>query len=234
MAPTIGHAAILADGAVPSRATLDAAWPGWDAGIDLVIAADGGLRHATALGLPVSRWVGDGDSTDAGDLSALAATGVVIERVAVDKDESDTELAVLAATEAGADLVTILGGLGGIRIDHALANLALLQHPALEHREAVLYDETGARLSLLAGPDHRGLPGARDLAGCEGDVVSLIPLGDSAHDVTTEGLRYPLRGETLLLGRARGLSNVRTGTMARVTVGSGRILVIETPVRLER
>ncbi len=232
VASTSRHAVILADGAAPARAALDEAWPGWAGDVDLVVAADGGLRHATALGLEVQRWVGDGDSTDPADLAALAAIGVAVERVAVDKDESDTELALLAAADAGADRVTILGGLGGVRIDHALANVALLQHPALEHREAVLYDESGARLSLLAGPDHRGLPGARDLAGRPGDVVSLIPLGESAHDVTTEGLRYPLHGETLLLGRARGLSTVRIGPVARVTVGSGRILVIETPARL--
>ena len=35
-----GHAIVLADGAVPSRAQIDAAWPGWDAGVSLVIAAD--------------------------------------------------------------------------------------------------------------------------------------------------------------------------------------------------
>ena len=107
--------------------------------------------------------------------------------------------------------MTILGGLGGVRVDHAIANLALLQHPALEHRAARLYDEAGARLSLLAGPDRHGLPVARELTGRVGDLVSLIPLGESAHDVETQGLRYPLDGETLILGRARGLSNVRIG-----------------------
>ncbi len=37
-------ALILADGDAPTRDGLDAAWPGWDAGVDLVIAADGGAR----------------------------------------------------------------------------------------------------------------------------------------------------------------------------------------------
>jgi thiamine pyrophosphokinase len=226
------HAVVLADGAVPARDVLDEAWPGWDEGIALVVAADGGVRHAAAFGLAVDRWVGDGDSTVPGELEALAAAGVAIDRVAVEKDESDTELALLAAVGAGADLVTILGGLGGARVDHAIANLALLQHPALDQRAARLYDEVGARLSLLAGPDRHGLPGARELTGRVGDLVSLIPLGESARNVETDGLQYRLNGEALALGRARGLSNVRTAPTAHVSVGSGRLLVIETPANL--
>ena len=225
------HAAIVSDGAVPSRAVLDAAWPGWSEGIRLVVAADGGVRHAAGLGLRVDRWVGDGDSTTPAELAALEAAGVWIERSAVDKDESDTELALLAALEDGADAISIVGALGGPRLDHALANVALLQHARLEHRPAVLYDEHGARVSLLVGPDHRGLPGSRELAGRVGDVVSLLPAGESAHHVETDGLRYPLRDEPLVIGRARGVSNVRVAPVARVTVGAGRLLVIETPAR---
>jgi thiamine pyrophosphokinase len=226
------HAVVLADGAISTRAALDRAWPGWAEGIGLVVAADGGVRHAGAFGLKVDRWVGDGDSTDPEELERLAASGVAIDRVAVEKDESDTELALVAAIDAGAELVSILGGLGGPRIDHALANVTLLQHPALDRRAALMYDEAGARLSLLVGPDQRGLPSAQELTGRVGDVVSLIALGESAHDVTTQGLRYALDGDTLSVGPARGLSNVRIAPTARVSVGSGRILVIETPANL--
>jgi thiamine pyrophosphokinase len=226
------HALILADGAVATRARLDAAWPGWADGVGLVVAADGGARHAAPLGLRIDHWVGDGDSIDPGELVALAAAGVVVERAAVDKDESDTELALLTALQAGAESITVLGGLGGLRVDHALANVALLQHPALEGRPTRLYDQEGARLSLLVGPDRQGRAAVRTFEGRVGDVVSLVPLGASAEHVETTGLRYPLRGEPLALGRSRGLSNVRIAPLATVAVGSGRLLVIETPATL--
>jgi thiamine pyrophosphokinase len=226
------HAVVIADGEPPDRAVLDAAWPGWDGEVGLVVAADGGARHAADLGLRLDRWVGDADSTSAAELEALGAAGVGIERSSVDKDESDTELAIVAALDAGADAISIVGALGGPRIDHAIANVALLQHARLGDRPTVLYDEHGARLSLLVGPDARGLPGARDLAGRVGDLVSLLPIGESARHVATEGLRYPLHDETLVIGHARGLSNVRVGPVARVTVGSGRLLLIETPANL--
>lgn len=225
-------ALILADGAAPTRAQLDAAWPGWDAGIALVVAADGGARHATALGLRVDRWVGDGDSIDPGDLATLAAAGVEVRLAARNKDESDAELALVAAIEAGADAVTILGALGGPRIDHALANVGLLGHPALAGRAAWLYDERAARISLLVAPDAAGRAVARELEGRPGDLVSLVPDGTSAEGVTTSGLRFPLEGERLVLGRTRGVSNIRTGRVARITLESGRLLVIETPASL--
>ena len=57
-------ALILADGDAPDRAFLDAAWPDWADDIRVVIAADGGARHATALGVDIDAWVGDGDSID--------------------------------------------------------------------------------------------------------------------------------------------------------------------------
>lgn len=220
----MSHALVLADGAAPSRASLDAAWPGWDAGLDLVIAADGGARHATTLGFRLDRWVGDGDSIDPGDLAALAASGVRVDRVAREKEASDTELAVLAAIEAGADELTILGGLGGVRVDHALTNVALLEHSALAGRPARLYDERAARISLLRGP------GEAELAGHVDDLVTLVLFGGAAVGVTTRGLRYPLRDETLAPGSSRGLSNIRTSARAGVSLLGGRLLVIETPV----
>ena len=222
-------ALVLADGAVPTRASLDAAWPGWDAGVSLVIAADGGARHALAFGRSIGIWVGDGDSIDPGDLAALARTGVDVRRADPDKDESDTELAIVAAVEAGADEVIVLGALGGVRLDHALANLALLEHPALAHRQLWIYDDRAARISLIRAPDHAGHPVTAVREGAETDTVSLLPAGISAVGVTTEGLRYPLRDEPLVLGRTRGVSNVRTAAVARITLRSGRLLVIETP-----
>lgn len=234
MATAGSGALILADGAAPTRARLDTAWPGWDEGIGLVIAADGGARHAAALGLQVDRWVGDGDSVDPAELRRLAAAGVAIERAATDKDKSDTELALLAAIRGGAEAIVILGALGGGRVDHALANLGLLRHPDLGGRAAWLYDEVASRISLIGAPHPDGDPITRELEGREGDLVSLLPLGVTAEGVRTEGLRFALHGEALAGGRTRGLSNVRSAAVARITVESGWLLVIETPATVGR
>jgi thiamine pyrophosphokinase len=124
--------------------------------------------------------------------------------------------------------VTIIGGLGGPRTDHALTNIGLLEHPSLAGHAAVLYDERAARISLLAGPGTAELPGRVD------DLVTLLPVGAAAVGVRTHGLRFPLAGETLEAGSSRGLSNVRVAAVASVSLRDGRLLVIETPATVGR
>jgi thiamine pyrophosphokinase len=231
MAEPALRALVLADGDRPSAAGLDAAWPGWRDRIELVVAADGGARLASDLRLELDLWVGDGDSLDPDALDALRRAGVPLAVAAVDKDESDTELALLAALDRGAVDVTILGALGGRRFDHALANVALLTHPRLRGRAARLLDER-TRVTLVSAPGAGGDAVRWPLPGRAGDVVSLLPLGDRVEGITTEGLRYPLRDEPLESGPARGLSNLRETSEAAVTVRHGLLLIVESPATL--
>jgi thiamine pyrophosphokinase len=218
------HAILVGDGDVPTRAALDAAWPGWDADAGLVVAADGGATKALAAGLAPDLVVGDADSLGPDGLAAVRAAGILVELAAVEKDESDLELAVAAAVVRGATRLTMLGALGGARFDHALANAWLLAHPALVGRVAVLLDDT-TRVRLL---DATAAPAEVRLDGAPGDLVSLFPFGVDAVGVTTTGLAYPLRDEPLRSGPARGLSNVRSGPEARLALRAGRLLIVET------
>ena len=226
----VRHALVLAGGDAPSRKALDAAWPGWDSEADYVVAADGGARLAPQLGLAIDEWVGDGDSVDEAELQRLRQAGVPVSLASGDKDETDTELGLLAAVAAGATRITILGAFGGARIDHALANIHLLAHEAARGVAVEILDPV-ARMRLLDAGMEGGRPAEMDLAGRIGDIVSLIPLTD-ARGVTTTDLRYPLVDEPLPVGPARGLSNVRESPRARVSLREGRLLVIEVPATL--
>jgi thiamine pyrophosphokinase len=224
-------ALILADGDAPNRAELDAAWPGWADEVGIVIAADGGARHAPGLEVSIDLWVGDGDSIGDEALAALEATGVPLERSRPDKDESDTELAVLAALRRGAGGVVIVGALGGPRIDHTLANVGLLATPELAGRAATILDAR-SRIGLVRAPGPDGGSVERALPGEPGGFVTLLAQGDGVEGVSTRGLAYPLVDESLAAGRARGLSNVRTSPDAAVVVRRGLLLVVESPATL--
>ncbi len=225
------HALVLADGDAPARAALDAAFPGWDDDVGLVIAADGGARSAAALGRRIDVAVGDFDSLGRPELDELERMGVAIERASTDKDETDTELAIAAALARGASRVTVLGAFGGPRLDHELANVGLLAMSALVGMEAVLLDPRG-RISLLVAPGPDGRAVERRLAGGPGSIVSLVPWGVAAVGVTTRDLRYPLTDEDLPVGPARGVSNVVAGTVPAVTLRAGRLVLVEGPATL--
>jgi thiamine pyrophosphokinase len=187
---------------------------------DLVVAADGGAHWLDAIGRRPDLVVGDLDSIEAPLLARLEAAGVPVERHPADKDVSDAELAVASALASGADEVVVVGGIGGERLDHELANLLLLANPRWEGRDLRLVrGGTTARVV-------RGGAGAV-LRGAPGDLVTLLPLGGEASGVRTDRLSYPLDGETLAAGRTRGLSNVVAGTGASVRLERGILLVIE-------
>lgn len=136
----------------------------------------------------------------------------------VAKDESDTEIAVRHAIEAGAQEIVLLAALGGPRLDHELANILLITDPRLRGR--LRAQRGGTTVRALHGGDRLVLDGV------PGGTVTLLPLGDAA-GVVTEGLRYSLAGEQLRAGAARGLSNVIERAGASVSLGDGVLIVIE-------
>ena len=141
-------------------------------------------------GSRLDRWVGDGDSLGEAGVEALAAQGVPVDRAPVDKDESDTELAVRAALDRRPAAIAILGALGGPRLDHALANLALLALPELRGVDVRLISAE-ARVRLV-------YPGSVELDGHVDDLVTLLPVGTDAIAVTTGGPRVPTPGRDLV------------------------------------
>lgn len=191
----------------------------------LVIAADGGAARALAAGVQPDLVIGDGDSLAADERARIAGLGVTIRDADPDKDESDTELCLLAAVDAGASVIALVGALGGPRPEHAIANLLLLADPRLDGVRIELFDGVSSltRMGSAQGP------AVLEITGAPGDFVSLLPLGGEVDGVRSVGLHYPLQGERLTTGPARGLSNCLLGSVASITTDRGRLLVIHTP-----
>ena len=68
--------------------------------------------------------------------------------------------------------------------------------------------------------------GERALNGEPGELISLFALHGPATGVVTEGLTYPLRGETLVPGSSRGISNEFSESEARISLETGLLLAV--------
>ncbi|MBN1921889.1 MAG: thiamine diphosphokinase [Anaerolineae bacterium] len=193
---------------------------------DVIVAANGGTRHALDAEVIPQHIIGDLDSLEPELQAQLRASGTVFQTHPPAKDETDLELALLWAAEQPAETIVVLGALGG-RPDQALANLLLLALPALEGREVILAGGAWT-ISCIRGGETRVLHGS------PGDTISLIPLGGDVHGVSTTGLAYPLRDETLHFGQARGVSNELACEEATVTTREGLLWCLRDELKLKK
>lgn len=203
---------IFANGILPSAdAARTLLQPG-----DRIVCADAGARHARRLGLLPDLVVGDLDSLEADDRDWLDANGVKVIEYPHDKDQTDLELAIEHSLPQDPELIIIVAALGA-RLDHTLGNIALLASENLRDRACSLDD--GLEQVLLCRQ-------RTEVHGAHGDLVSLLPWGVRATGVRTSGLKWPLRGDTLLPERSRGISNEMTDEIAEVNIESGPLLIV--------
>jgi thiamine pyrophosphokinase len=202
---------IFANGELPS---LEAA-RGLVHADDLLIAADGGTRHILALGLTPHSIVGDLDSISF-DLQPLVDKGAQVVRFPGDKDETDLELTISHALTFHPDQVVIVAALGN-RLDQTLANIGLISDMRLSSLDVRIDD--GVEDALFCRDQVQ-------VHGRSGDLVSLLPWQGEVAGVRTEGLKWPLKSETLYPQKTRGISNEMLGAEATVTIDSGLLLVV--------
>lgn len=221
---TYVHAIIVADGDVDASVLAAVVAADSSSSPSLLIAADGGAGRALTAGTRPDLVVGDLDSLTAADRTRLDDLGIEIRLAPSDKDESDMELCLLAALDAGASRISIVGALGGSRPEHTIANLLLLADPRLDRVDAALIT-TDSRIRRIGSADG---PGTCLIEGAPGDFVSLFPIGGAVAGVTTDGLRFPLRDESLPVGPSRGLSNELLRHHASVSSRRGCLLVVHS------
>ena len=177
---------------------------------DFVIAADGGYRTLAAHGIVPDLLLGDFDSLH--DIPP----DIPIERHPIEKDDTDSALAVRLALEQGCDTF-LLDGCLGRQLDHTLANLSLLAYLAEQGAAAYALDGdcavTALHNSTLSFPE--------SAAG----RISVFSHSDTANGVTLHGLYYPLHEATLTRQVALGVSNEFTGKPASVHVEQGTLLI---------
>ncbi len=183
---------------------------------DLIIAVDGGIRHLQEMNVTPDALIGDLDSSTTADLDWCRSRHVEIRKYPTEKDQTDFELAMDHAISCVQGELIVYGALGG-RIDHTLANIGLLSNPRYADRDVRII--TNKEMVFF-------LPHKAAITGKEGFTISLIPWGEPATGVTTSGMQYPLKNETLFPDQSRGISNVICSESASIQFKEGKLLCV--------
>ncbi len=201
--------AIIVGGGAFAPALMPEKRPG-----DLLIGADSGCAHLSAMGLTPDIAVGDWDS-----LGRVPACGEAV-TLTVAKDETDSAAAARIAIARGYNDLLFLGALGGRRFSHSLAAVQLMAGLAADGIRCELRDPDCAVWSLSGA--------SREFPAEASGSLSVFSMTDESV-VTLEGLWYSAEHLPLRAAFPLGVSNAFVGTPARVTAERGVLLVVHEP-----
>ena len=184
---------------------------------DYLIAADSGYDMARQLGVSVQYVIGDFDSTQ----FAEEALALDHERHSVDKDHSDTYLAIEKGLKHSDGEYILVGG-GGYRLDHLLQTYSLFSHFGPPKLWFTRYETN------ILVPIHTCFE-----ALAKGSTVSLYPATlEGKALVDAKDLKWPLVSYPMSFS-SFSLSNACTGESLEVSV-EGSPIFVSFPVARSR
>lgn len=179
---------------------------------DLILAADGGLRHTQALGISPDIILGDFDS-----LGYIPDGGNVLLHP-VEKDDTDAMLAARLGLQRGYRRFLFYGALDGPRLDHTIANLHTLGFLATHNACGCLVGKTCLAAAFA--------PGTLRFSAVSTGIISLFCLGEPVKGLHIEGLKYPLTSGSLTADFPLGVSNHFQDVPASVHWDAGQLLAL--------
>lgn len=178
---------------------------------DFIICADGGYKSAEKLGVIPDIIVGDFDSSAFPENSSCE-----IIKLKPEKDETDLFAAVEKGYNLGYRSFLLLGCLGG-RFDHTLANITLLSYWKDKNADIIISDEIN-QIFILS-------PGVHSFSKMKGKI-SFFAFSEKVEGLTLKGVKYPLKGYTLLNNCGLCVSNEITEDRCTVEFNSGKLLTV--------
>ena len=149
--------------------------------------------------------------------SGALPENIPVERFKVEKDDTDTMLAIRKAKELGCDVVRVCCGIGGGRLDHLYANFQSLAFAVNEGMEAEMEDEKSYIRCLR--------PGSHLIEERPGCSLSLFSMTECCENVCISGSKYELQGGRLDYSFPLGVSNSFRGDV-HLSFDSGVMLLM--------
>lgn len=178
---------------------------------DLKIAADSGAEFMRKMNLIPDVLIGDMDSISKETLKKCEKEDVEILKFPTQKDEIDTELALIEAKKRGAKIIFVAGAFGS-RLDQTIAVFRLMER----FRNVVLFNEKLYSI-VIESPI--------TLKSISGETWSVIPLKSDVSGVTLTGFKYSITGKKMGYFYPYGVSNEAISQEVKIDPGNGKLLI---------
>ncbi len=180
---------------------------------DLVICADTSFAKAISENVKIDLIIGDFDTASPVPLPH----GIPVLKFPVEKDDTDTMLAIKQAAKRGFTQITVAGGLSG-RLDHTYANIQSLAYGAQNSLDILITDGENTAFIMR--------PGEILLEKKEGFSLSLFSYEDKIQGLCLDGVKYPVQNAVITNSFPLGVSNEITAECARISFVKGLLLII--------
>ena len=177
-----------------------------------IFAVDRGIEICRACNILPEILIGDFDSAENSALDWAIKNKIPVERHPVEKDFTDTQLALEILPKNFSAIVT---GIFGGRLDHLYSNIftcANYENIFLaDEREIIFYLKGGESVEV----NFFEIPMA----------VSLLPITETCEGVTTENLHWELSNATLKQNLPNTISNRAENSKIKISVERGTLAI---------
>ena len=179
-----------------------------------IICADAGYHNALKYSISPDILLGDFDSFG-GDLSKVEVNTLSFP---VEKDDTDTMLAIKEGISHGCESFFIFGAIGG-RIDHTFANITGLKHLVDNNCRGWIMSDANcitmiqnSEITIESNKNYK--------------YISVFSYSDYSTGVCIDNCKYPLDDYRLENRFPLGVSNHIIGKECKITVENGTLLIV--------
>lgn len=186
------------------------------------IGADKGSVYLLNEGIIPNVAVGDFDSLTTEEFSNLTSRVAIVNVASVDKNETDTDLALKHSLEFTPQQIVLMGVTGG-RLDHFISVLNSVYRFQTENPEIQFIIRNKWNEMRLLTPGITQLTTNPQLP-----FVSFFAFHERIEHVTLTGMKYNVDNETIKIGSSRFTSNQLLDEQGSISFASGICLLIRS------
>lgn len=179
-----------------------------------IIAADGGANSLKRIGIKPDIIIGDLDSISKNALSFYIKRKIPVIQI-TDQNTTDLEKCLIYCLKKNPDEIYVFGATS-LRTDHTLNNLSILKRFYKKLEIKIITEEF--EIFFIRNKVNFNYK--------TGEIVSLLAM-PLASGISTSGLEYPLKHETLEFGVREGALNKSVSKNVSVSFTKGNLLLFK-------